>query len=158
MIQGLPWLSAAFVAATAALVLVLVRARLPLTVRIVIAAAAGAVYIVHYSGLEALTGWPSRTAPEGEFDVLGTRVVEPDRASGEKGHIELWVHQRGERESRLFHLPYSADAHEQAARAGERIAEGRGQRGRYANGATGGGGRLSIDDKPPPQLPAKKSR
>ncbi|KAA3630672.1 MAG: hypothetical protein DWQ08_05940 [Proteobacteria bacterium] len=157
MSHGVLWHSLSFVAVTAALLAILIGARLSFRWRLAVVAAASAAYIVHYAGLDALTGWPSRVPLDGTFDVLGARVVEPGRAGNEPGHVELWIHRDGERESRLFRLPYSDALHETASRARAGLDAGRPQRGRREPGNLGGsgGGSVRIADKPPPRLPAK---
>lgn len=158
MATALIWHSVAFVVVTALLVSVLARARVPLPWRLTVTLLAGGAYIAHYNGLMALTGWPTGESLPAEFDVLGTRVLEPSRDGKESGRIELWIRAPGDTESRLFRLPYSAGLHEQAADARRRLAEGRDQRGRSHAARKGGTGEgaVSIEDKPPPRLPSKR--
>lgn len=159
MAQALIPHSIVFVAVTAILVLVLTRSRLPFAWRLTITLAAGALYIVHYLGLEALTGWPSENELPAEFDVLGMRVVEPDRDDDGSGHIELWIRPPGAVDSRLYRLPYSGALHEEIERAEARQGDGHAQRGRAtASGEGSGAGRVSIENRPPPRLPSKGSR
>jgi hypothetical protein len=154
---ALIWHSAAFVVITALILLLVVRARLHFRWRLALAILAGAAYLAHYSGLNALTGWPTGTSLPAEFDVLGTRVVEPGRGSNAPGHIELWIREPGNRDSRLFTIPYEPAAHEEASRAQQRLAEGRRQRGRPASSSgSDGQGSVVIEDKPPPRLPSKR--
>lgn len=159
MSHALPWHSVAFVIVTALLAILLIGPRLPFVLRLCLTLAAGAAYLVHYVGLESLTGWPSRAPLAGEFDVLGTRVVEPDRTSGRQGHVELWIRRDGAEESRLFRLPYTEPLHDEAARARAGLDDGRAQRGRASASSAGGTGEGSvrIGDKPPPSLPTKSA-
>jgi hypothetical protein len=38
-----------------------------------------------------MLGWPSDGRLPAKFHVVGTRVIEPDRAVGTAGRIYLWV-------------------------------------------------------------------
>ncbi len=158
MAPSLIWHSVAFVVVTALLVLVLARARVAFGWRMMLAVLAGAAYISHYTGLVALTGWPSGDRLPAEFDVLGMRVVEPRRGGRDAGHIELWIRGPGDVDSRLHRLPYSPGMHEEIAAAQHRQAQGREQRGRTHASIKGGTGEgaVSIGDKPPARLPSKR--
>jgi hypothetical protein len=155
--QALIWHSLAFVVVTALLLAVLIRARLAFATRLLITVAAATAYLLHYAGLEALTGRPTGTGLPEEFDVLGTRIVEPRRSNGEPGRIELWIREAGSRESRLHRLPYSSATHEEVNRASSRMRRGLDQQGRVesTDGTQPDQSAVRFEDKPPPRLPSK---
>ena len=157
MAQALIWQSLAFVIVTALLAIFLIRARLPFMARLLIAVLAASAYLFHFAGLVELTGRASTAPLPDEFDVLATRIIEPRRANGEPGRIELWIREAGTSESRLHRLPYSNATHEEINRATARMRSGREQRGRPGDphGSQADSSAVRLEDKPPPRLPSK---
>src|SRR5262245_24891079 len=48
-------------------------------------------FAASYIGAVSLLGWPSRSALPARFQLLSSRLVEPDKRSGGGGGIYLWV-------------------------------------------------------------------
>jgi hypothetical protein len=46
---------------------------------------------VTYSTINGLMGWPTTQKPPGRFNLISSRISEPDRRTHEPGHIYLWA-------------------------------------------------------------------
>lgn len=51
----------------------------------------GCFFAVSYFAVVSLLGWASQDTPPPRFSLLATRVVEPDRITGDQGVIYLWL-------------------------------------------------------------------
>ncbi len=150
------WLSIEFVTVTALLLAVAVRARMALGWRLLLSVGAAIAYFVHLGALEDLAGRPRPGPLPAEFEVLGTRIVEPRPGSADTGFIELWIRPRAGIDSRLYRLPYETGLAERVAAAGDRLGEGRPQVGRRGNDGSPAAAQVSFGDRPPPRLPPKQ--
>lgn len=50
-----------------------------------------ACFMFAYFSITAMIGWPTFTALPQHFNLVATRIVEPDRTTGAPGHVYLWV-------------------------------------------------------------------
>jgi hypothetical protein len=69
-------------------------------------------YAGSYVTISALLGWPTHDRLPENFQFVSSRIVEPDRATGEVGAIYLWIADLDEdnvpdARPRAFELPYS---------------------------------------------------
>jgi hypothetical protein len=104
----------------------------------------GFFYVGAYAATEDLLGWPSRGALPGRFQVLATKVVEPEHRTGSGGAIYLWVDELDAANlpsgvPRSFRVPYSLTLAEKVRHTQEEIAAGRRQAGMIADVETGTG-------------------
>ena len=53
--------------------------------------ACAGLYVWHYRALQGFPGWPAEDALPARFEVIASRVVEPNRQSGDDGVIYLWL-------------------------------------------------------------------
>ncbi len=51
----------------------------------------GVFFVLSYFSVSSLLGWPDPDQLPERFQLLSTRVVEPNRAQGEVGAIYLWI-------------------------------------------------------------------
>lgn len=78
---------------------------------IVVTVAAG---VGSYFAISGLVGWPSASAMPGRFNLVATRMVEPNEARGEAGHIYLWVEEIDENQfiisaPRAYEVPFKLE-------------------------------------------------
>src|SRR5438552_3053554 len=83
---------------------------------------------------KGLLGWPGTGALPPKFQLLWSRVVEPDPKMGSKGAIYLWVEQVDENNvpnglPRSYRLPYSVKLAERSLKARDEIMAGNPQEG-----------------------------
>src|SRR5438477_11384317 len=83
---------------------------------------------------KGLLGWPGTGALPPKFQLLWSRVVEPDPKMGSKGAIYLWVEQVDENNvpnglPRSYRLPYSLKLAERTLKARDEIMAGHPQEG-----------------------------
>ena len=127
-------LTLAYVTLGTLLLIVLVHLAMP---RVAKAALIG-LMTVFYAGVfffsQSLLGWAAATAVPERFQVLWTRVVEPNPSQQSAGEIYLWVEELDERniasgEPRAFVVPYSPTLAEKASTAQAEIKKGNPQAG-----------------------------
>jgi hypothetical protein len=107
---------AGIVAAYAVLALLLLSLNLPSLWRWWIKAAAIVVTIgffgITYQSVNGVMGWPTTDKPPPRFNLVSSRIVEPDRKSNTLGGIYIWAEALDQnnvpaRTPRSYHLPYS---------------------------------------------------
>jgi hypothetical protein len=89
----------------------------------------GGFFVGSYFALTSLLGWPSRDDPPPRFALLATRVVEPDRITGETGAIYLWLEALDENnipsgKPRSYGLAYTEDFANAVTQANDLLANG----------------------------------
>lgn len=89
----------------------------------------GGFFIGSYFALTALLGWPATDNPPPRFALLATRVVEPDRITGEQGVIFLWLEALDENnipsgKPRSYSLVYTPDFADAVGQAQDLLANG----------------------------------
>ncbi|MHA6691299.1 hypothetical protein [Devosia sp. A449] len=70
-----------------------------------------AACIGSYFAINGLLGWPAAVGTPERFNLVATRVVEPDTSRGESGHIYLWLEEIDEHQiiiaaPRAFEVPF----------------------------------------------------
>jgi hypothetical protein len=83
---------------------------------------------------KGLLGWPGTGALPAKFQLLWTRVVEPDAKLGSHGAIYLWVEEVDENNvpsgvPRAYRLPFSVKLADRALKARDEIMSGNPQEG-----------------------------
>jgi hypothetical protein len=83
---------------------------------------------------KGLLGWPGTGALPPKFQLLWSRVVEPDPKMGDKGAIYLWVEEVDENNvpngtPRAYRLPYSVRLADRTKKARDEIMAGNPQEG-----------------------------
>jgi hypothetical protein len=128
-------LTTAYASLGALLLVVLVRLAIPGPVKIAAIGAMSVFNICVFFWSQGLLGWSSATAVPDQFQLLWSRVVEPNPSRGQAGAIHLWVealdeHNLPSGEPRAFVLPYSPALAAKAAEAQTEIKKGNPQGGR----------------------------
>jgi hypothetical protein len=128
-------LTTAYAALGALLLVVLVRLAIPRPVKIAAIGAMSVFNICVFFWSQGLLGWSSATAVPNQFQLLWSRVVEPNPSRGQAGAIHLWVETLDENnlpsgEPRAFVLPYSPALAAKATEAQTEIKKGNPQGGR----------------------------
>jgi hypothetical protein len=88
-----------------------------------------AFYAGSYVAINAMLGWPATNALPERFEVLSTRIVEPDDARDEDGALYLWIEELDENNvplarPRAFALPYDDRLAEEVAEVQEQLDAG----------------------------------
>ncbi len=128
------YLAIAYAALGSVLLIVLSRLAIARGVKIAIIVAMGAFNVAVFFWSQSLLGWPAATAVPETFQVLWTRVVEPNPSRQVAGAIYLWVEELDEHnipsgEPRAYVVPFSASLADKAATAQSEIKKGNAQGG-----------------------------
>lgn len=88
-----------------------------------------AFFALSYVGAVSLLGWPSRSKLPPRFQLLATKLVEPDRHSDTSGGVYLWVDPLDENNipinrPRAYELPWDPSLAKKAAGAQEKLNRG----------------------------------
>jgi hypothetical protein len=107
----------------------------------VIIIVSGFYFLVFFS-LQGVQGWPAPVRVPARFQLLWTRVIEPNAAKGEPGAVYLWLEETDEANlpsgtPRAYALPYSRAFADKAEEAQAEIRQGRPQGGRTATMGSG---------------------
>lgn len=129
------WLSLAYVLLSVLLLVVMTRLPFPRLVKISAILAASMFYVVVFFATQRLLGWSAPVALPAHFQVLWTRVIEPNPARREAGAIHLWVEELDDANlpsgvPRAYLLPYSPDLAQRVSAAQSEIEKGHPQGGR----------------------------
>ncbi len=86
-------------------------------------------FAASYLGAVSLLGWPSRSPIPPRFQLLSSKLVEPDKRSGSGGGIFLWVDALDENNvpvgiPRSYELPWDSKVAELVAGAQDKIKSG----------------------------------
>jgi hypothetical protein len=107
--------------------------------KVVCTLAVGGLYYVTWLSIPPAVGWPTRQIPPGQFNLLGTHVQEPDKTSGAKGVIYLWVvdinHELGKRLPRAHALTFTPELHTRVTEAGNKLRKRLAQLGEVESGS-----------------------
>jgi hypothetical protein len=84
---------------------------------------------VTYSTINALMGWPTTQRPPGRFNLISSRISEPDRKTHAPGHIYLWADELDRNNipsgiPRNYELPYSDTLARKVSNAQEKRDQG----------------------------------
>ena len=95
------------------------------------------VVIAAYFTITAMIGWPTFTPLPKRFNLVASRIVEPDRQSGAEGHIYLWVEELNENNvpvtaPRGYEVPYTNKLADDTAAAQGKINQGQSIMGQSA--------------------------
>lgn len=91
-------------------------------------------FVIVFFATDGLLGWPARGPLPGRFQLLWSRVVEPDVRSGDAGAVYLWVEETDENNvpngtPKSFRLPYSRALADRSLAARDEIIAGHPQQG-----------------------------
>jgi len=91
-------------------------------------------FVVVFYATNGLLGWPARAPLPARFELLWTRVVEPDAKSGEPGAVYLWVEETDDNNvpsgtPKSYRLPYSRGLADKSLAARDQIIAGHPQQG-----------------------------
>lgn len=170
MNQAIIGLLIAYVALGVLLLGLTINTRWPVWVKVVSILLVSALYFVTYRSLDGMQGWPTTASLPERFLLLASSVHEPDKTSGSKGMIYIWVTSLDDDipapEPRAYQLTYSSDMHTRFEEANKRIRDGVMQLGKseWVTGAESPRnlGRFAekrklirLYDLPDPELPEK---
>lgn len=127
-------LTVAYVALGTLLLIVLVHLAIPRIAKMAIVASMTAFYTAVFFFSQSLLGWAAATTVPERFQVLWTRVVEPNPSQQSPGAIYLWVEELDERnipsgEPRAFIVPYTVALADKVSTAQVEIKKGNPQAG-----------------------------
>jgi hypothetical protein len=133
--SGVIGLVLAYVLLSTLLLVVLIFLPIPRIAKIVAIVAASVFYVGVFFATQHLLGWSAPVAVPARFQVLWTRVIEPNPSRNNPGAIHLWVEELDDSnlpsgEPRAFRLPYSVELARRISSAQAEIEEGRPQGGR----------------------------
>jgi hypothetical protein len=122
-------MTAAYVALAVLLLSLNLLSRWAWPVKAVAVVLTTAFFVGAYFGAVSLLGWPSRARMPPHFQLLWTKVVEPDKATGENGSIFMWVEPLDENNipvgrPRSYELPYSRDLAKKVGGAQQKLQQG----------------------------------
>jgi len=91
-------------------------------------------FVEAFFATKSLLGWPGTGQLPPKFQLLWTRVVEPDPKVGERGAVYLWVEEVDENNvpsglPRSYRLPYSRPLSDRVSKARDEIMSGNPQEG-----------------------------
>lgn len=147
-------LTLAYAALGTLLLVVLVHLAIPRFVKAGLVALMTVFYVGVFFVSQSLLGWAAASAVPERFQVLWTRVVEPNPSQGSAGAIYLWVEALDDRnlpsgEPRAFIVPYSPALADKVSTAQAEIKKGNPQAGtRQAfvpNYGSGGGAPAGVN-------------
>lgn len=132
---GVIGLVLAYVLLSTLLLVVMIFLPIPRWLKVGAIVAASLLYVGVFFATQRLLGWSAPVAVPDRFQVLWTRVIEPNPSRNNPGAIHLWVEELDDAnlpsgEPRAFRLPYSVDLARRVSMAQEEIDEGRPQGGR----------------------------
>lgn len=154
-IQGhIVLLTIAYASLAALLLALLIRLSMPRWAKIAAILLMNVFYVGVFFSSQGLVGWSSATAVPARFQLLWSRVVEPNPSRGLPGAIHLWVEALDENnlpsgEPRAFVLPYSSALAGKVSLAQSEIQKGKPQAGRsetFSVNAEPGGERVNVRD------------
>jgi len=128
-------LSLAYVLLSVLLLVVAAQLAVPRLVKIAMILAASIFYVVVFFATQGLLGWSAPVAVPAHFQVLWTRVIEPNPAHSEPGAVHLWLEELDDANlpsgvPRAYLLPYSRDLAQRVSAAQGEIEKGHPQGGR----------------------------
>ncbi len=92
-------------------------------------------YIITYMSFPPLLGWPTDDNPPERFRLIAGHVEQPDKLTGDKGAIYLWMTQIDDLSSsappRAYVFPYSNALHEVVYNATSKLNKGIPQLGEF---------------------------
>lgn len=128
------YLTAAYAALGTLLLIVLAHIDIPRGIKLALIAGMGAFYAAVFFLSQSLVGWAAASVVPERFQVLWTRVVEPNPSRQSEGAIYLWVEELDEHNipsgaPRAFIVPYSAELADKVTTAQAEIKKGNPQGG-----------------------------
>jgi len=128
-------LSLAYVLLSTILLAVLIWLPVRRLFKIAAILAASAAYVAVFFATQGLLGWSAPVAVPDRFQVLWTRVLEPNPSRGELGAIHLWLEELDDANlpsgvPRAYLLPYSPELAGRVSAAQAEIEKGHPQGGR----------------------------
>jgi hypothetical protein len=132
---GVIGLVLAYVLLSTLLLAVLIWLPIPRLAKVAAIVAASVFYVAVFFATQRLLGWSAPVAVPERFQVLWTRVIEPNPSRNNPGAIHLWVEELDDAnlpsgEPRAFRLPYTVELARRISSAQAEIEEGRPQGGR----------------------------
>jgi hypothetical protein len=114
-------------------------------------------YIVTYLSLPPLFGWPAYDTPPERFRLIYSYVEPPDKQSGFKGSVYLWLSAIDELSApaapRAYRLEYTESLHQLLLNTNSKLNRGIPQLGEYRN--NGESDNIQFYDLPDPMFPDK---
>lgn len=141
------------------------KARLAWWIKAAAVVVTSAFFVVVFFATNGLLGWPARAPLPARFQLLWTRVVEPDARSGDAGAVFLWIEETDENNvpsgvPKSYRLPYSRALADKSEAARDEIIAGHPQQGlagdlegQDAANGTRAEGEHSTAETHPPQAP-----
>lgn len=127
-------ISAAYVIMSVLLLTMGLTSRFAWRVKAAAIVVTSAFFIEVFFATKGLLGWPGSGKLPSRFQLLWTRVVEPDPKTADHGSIYLWIEQVDENNvptgvPRAYRLPYTRPLADKSIKAREEIMSGNPQEG-----------------------------
>jgi hypothetical protein len=127
-------LSAAYVVIAVLLLSMGLTAKLAWWVKATAIVVTSGFFVEGFFATKSLLGWPGTGQLPAQFQLLWSRVIEPDPKIGEHGAVYLWVEEVDENNvpsgvPRSFRLPYSRPLADRSIKARDEIISGKPQEG-----------------------------
>nr|WP_298686160.1 hypothetical protein [uncultured Dongia sp.] len=128
-------LSLAYALLSVLLLVVMAWLSIPRSIKIAVILIASIFYIAVFFAMQGLLGWSAPVAVPDRFQVLWTRIIEPNPAQEKPGAIHLWLEELDDSNlpsgvPRAYLLPYSTELARRVSAAQGEIEAGRPQGGR----------------------------
>ena len=92
-------------------------------------------YVITYLSFPPLLGWPTGEQPPQRFRLVAADVVQPDKLTGARGMVYLWLKDlddlSGRTQPRAYKLDYSTELHEAIIAAKSKLEKGMQQLGEF---------------------------
>ncbi|HVW91605.1 MAG TPA: hypothetical protein VHB74_03270 [Devosia sp.] len=120
------------------------------------------VVVAAYFTITAMIGWPTFTALPKRFNLVASRIVEPNRQTGADGHIYLWVEELNENNvpvtaPRGYEVPYTSKLADDTAQAQGKINQGQSIMGQAAPADQPADANAKKSVQQPPGSPASQN-
>jgi hypothetical protein len=94
-----------------------------------------AFYVITFMSFPPLLGWPTNSTLPGQFRLIAAHVQQPDKQTGDKGAVFLWLTEiedmTAASQPRAYELPYSDGLHELIIHAKAKLDKGMAQLGEF---------------------------
>ncbi|MCC7413030.1 MAG: hypothetical protein IT495_15550 [Gammaproteobacteria bacterium] len=122
---GTAGLVAAYVLVALLLVSLLLFSRWPWQLKAAMVVVVSTFYIVTYVSIPMLLGWPTDDGLPRRFNLVAVYVQEPDKVTGARGDIYLWVTDMlappDQSVPRSYRLPFTPELHAKVVEAGTKL-------------------------------------
>ncbi len=127
-------IAAAYVVVAVLLLAMGLTSRFAWWIKATVIVVTSAFFVEVFFATKGLLGWPGGGRLPARFQLLWTRVVEPDAKTGDRGSVFLWIEEVDDNNvpsgiPRAYRLPYSRPLADRSIKARDEIMSGNPQEG-----------------------------